>query len=187
MPETSLRGRSTRTALRVLRSTEMFICAPAAARILQRETHTHRVTEQNCHSLADAHECHNFTLYNLLWSRVRKGTLSQTHYHGKATTHSVGGWLQCLDMECEDVRVSSMQRENNGDVLGGFWLYRCVWVDGCDNCYLGGEQRKKPSGWRDMELTDKHMHGHTSSTSYLLHKASKSSIFTRSCFVSLAL
>lgn len=35
IPETSLSGRSTRTALRVLRSTEMFMCAPAAARILQ--------------------------------------------------------------------------------------------------------------------------------------------------------
>lgn len=60
MPETSLRGRSTRTARRVLRSTEMFICAPAAARILQRTTQTHKqthtVTWLSCHCLADEHE-----------------------------------------------------------------------------------------------------------------------------------
>lgn len=41
IPETSLRGRSTRTALKVLRSTEMFMWAPAAARILPEETKAH--------------------------------------------------------------------------------------------------------------------------------------------------
>lgn len=33
---------------------------------------------------------------------------------------------------------------NNKDVLVFFWLFPCVWEEGCDNCYLEREQRKHP-------------------------------------------
>lgn len=49
IPETSLRGRSTRTALKVLKSTEMFMWAPAAARILSWETKANKKTKQKEH------------------------------------------------------------------------------------------------------------------------------------------
>lgn len=45
-------------------------------------------------------------------------------------------------MQCEDMRVSSRQRKQQG-CFWGFWLFPYVWEDGCDNCYLGGEQRKQ--------------------------------------------
>lgn len=70
---------------------------------------------------------------------------SHTQKHTKANTHTVGGRLECLDMECEDMRVPSRQikqRQQQG-CIWGFWLFPCVWEDGCDNCYLGREQRKQ--------------------------------------------
>lgn len=139
MPDTSLRGRSTRTALRVLRSTEMFRCAPAAARIL----HSREQTHTNRHRLQMHNECHNLTFYNLLRSRVESGdtqihitAVSHTH------THSVGGWLQSLDMVCEVSSTQRENRENNREAFLGFGP--CVGgCNGCDNCYLGGEQIKQ--------------------------------------------
>lgn len=104
-----------------------------------------------------------FTLYTL----YQKGD-SHTHKHNKAITHSVGGWLQCLDMECEDVRVSSRQREQRKQqgCFGDFWLFPSVWEDGCDNGYLVRRTKKAaPSGegrillrWRIVELMDTRTH-----------------------------
>lgn len=49
IPETSLRGLRTRTALRVRRSTGMFMWAPAVARILEdTKVNVKTCTETNC-------------------------------------------------------------------------------------------------------------------------------------------
>lgn len=97
-----------------------------------------------------------------MWSSVKK--------KNTRPSHSVGGWLQCLDSDCDDERVSSKEyRGNNKDGLGDFWLFPYVWEDGCDNCYLGGEQRKQlhrekaghPRAGRTQKPVDKHICGCT--------------------------
>ena len=97
MPETSLRGRSTRTALKVLRSTEMFMCAPAAARILQRltctniqmQTHTNRRQGDRA-KLSVSNRCiySNTKILRFISCAelCQKGD-SQTHKHNEANTH----------------------------------------------------------------------------------------------------
>lgn len=114
MPETSLRGRNTLTALRVLRSTEMFMWAPAAARILNVEN-------------------------------------TNPHKQKTETESRIVTWLPIIHQHCSTSVLNVMvwratkRTENNIRFLV-FWLFpcMCVWEDGCDKCYLGGEQRIGP-------------------------------------------
>ena len=75
IPETSLSGRSTRTALSVRRSTGMFMCAPAVARILR--THTHTQTHTHTHS----HAC--------LSTYTHRHSYPQTLTHIHICTHTL--------------------------------------------------------------------------------------------------
>lgn len=56
-----------------------------------------------------------------------------------------GGWLECLDRECEDMRVFSRRRKERKQqgCFGDIWLFPNMWEDGCDNGYLRGEQSKR--------------------------------------------
>lgn len=101
------------------------------------QTHTDTQPKDRAELYFVLHDCYDFMLYKL----CRRGA-SHTRTHTNAIARSVRGWLQCLDMECEDARDSSRQRKQQG-CFWGFWLFHCVWEDGCDNCYLGGEQRKQ--------------------------------------------
>lgn len=153
-----------------------------------------RDTEQNCHHHADAHECYNFTLYK----PCRLGD-SHAHKHTKAITHSVGGGLQCLDMECEDARVSA-GRENKRKQKGCFWgllaVSLCVggWLwqllfKGRTKKAAPSREGRTPLGWRAMKLTDKHMREHTCHKHIVPISAPQSqsspkvSFFTLCCFV----
>lgn len=96
-----------------------------------------------------------------------RGDDSQTYKHTRTIAHSVGGWLQCLDMKCEDVRVCSRQRKQQG-CIWGFWLFPCVggrlWQllfrRRTKKAARWGEGRT-PLGQREMELIDENMRGHT--------------------------
>lgn len=157
MPETSLRGRNTLTALRVLRSTEMFMWAPAAARILN-------VENTNPHKQKTETESRIVT-----WMPI-------------INQHSVGGWLQHPNTDCDGVKISNAKNTKNNIRFLVFWLFPCmrVWEDGCDKRYLGGEQRIGPSGvvgripWSDARLTKNTSYRHGSFIGY-----TKTGFFTK--------
>lgn len=151
-------------------------------------------TDQNCHRLADVCECCNFTVYKLR----QKGD-SHTHTHTRKDSKAI---TQCWRMAAVlrygvwGSPAGRENRENNRDAFGGFWLFSCVWEDGCDNCYLGGEQRKRlhqgkaghPEAGETWSSRTNTSGGQTVRSDrpvicYTKPGSFKSSIFTLFCFV----